>query len=132
MHDVNITVGGHNSGSIHTGKGDVTQHLGSISVGPRQVTQEIGTHKSGIDDARLAVTRLLSEHYGILKEGAQAKDDLAEIGREIVSAHPNHDSVVNALTRLAHRVSANGALAIAVKDLAGELGVAFPQGDVSP
>jgi hypothetical protein len=107
-----------NQGTMITG-GTVT---GPVASGDRAQAIQYGSAGTPAehDELRreLAALRELLDRYAAEVDGAdKARRDADDIEQEICQAEPDRDRVTDALNRLAKRVSAVGALAVAVNKI---------------
>ena len=109
-----FSISGGNYGPINTGSG--SQDNRGMTIG--------GSTESA--DALARLERLLDEHAPGLAEGEEAREDLADVREQAGKEKPDKRRLTDTLKRLSERVAAVGALAAAVKEVAGKLGVRLP------
>jgi hypothetical protein len=108
-------------------RGDISGGQFAVGVSGGQVNQYAASAAPGFGvEAELERLRaFLDEHGSRLDEGEEAKADLEDVREQAAKDKPDKRRLTDTLKRLTERVSAVGALALAVKDIADKLGVSL-------
>lgn len=107
--------------------GDISGGQFAVGISGGQVNQYAARPApgSGVEAELERLRALLDEHVSRLNEGEEAKADLEDVREQAAKDKPDKRRLTDALKRLTERVSAVGALALAVKDIADKLGVSI-------